>query len=209
MFKRIILSGILALAFTTNAYAGLKVVIDTEKPVSDFVIVCQWYSDFLSLHGGGKRVYHKVFVASSGEEIDCGWALYGDASAEIRHPLYMTHYGCTYSKGCDSPYQKIVGGVLHLYPISIDKHLDTIKQEHKGNDKELRFRLLGFLGAHFHQHYFRYYRKVKKVNMDYFRATYNDDLVKFWVKVKKTYPFGDELSEPAVAAESYWKRNER
>jgi len=208
MFKTISLSGFLALAFTFNAYAGLRVVIETEKPVSDFVVVCQWYSDFINLHGGKKRVKHKLFVASSGEEVDCGWALYGDASVEIKHPLYLTHHGCTYSEICDSPYQKVVGDILHMYPISIDKHLDTIKQEQKGNDKELRYHVLGFVAAHFNDNYFSSYRKVKTVDMDYFRATYNDDLVNFWFKVKNTFPFGDELSEPAVAVESYWKRNE-
>ena len=205
MLKKVILSGVIAVCLTSNAYAGLKVVIETEKPVSDFVVECQWFSDFLNLHGGKKQVKNKVFVASSGEEIDCGWALYGDASAMIFHPLYMTHYGCTYSKGCDSPYQEVVEGVLHLYPVSIDKQLELFKQELK--DEKLRQRLKGFLGAHFHDNYFRYYRKVKKVDMNYFRATYSEDLEKYWIKVREIL-FGYESFDPAAAVESYWKRNE-
>lgn len=208
MLKRIILSGIITISSVTNAYAGLKVVIETEKPVSDFVVVCQWYSDFLNLHGGKKRVYHKVFIASSSEEVDCGWALYGDTSVMIWHPLYLRQHGCTYIKGCDSPYQKVIGDVLHLYPISIDNHLDTIKQKYRDNNKELRQRLRGFLGTHFDDHYFYYYRKVKRVDMNNFRATYSEDLEKFWTAVKKTNEFGDESFDPAVAVERYWKSNE-
>jgi len=187
------------------AHAGVRVIIDTDEPVGDFVIRCQWHSDFLNLHGGKKLVKEKVFVTASGKPTDCGWSLFGEGpSAEVMHPLYVTVLGCAFDSMCNTPYSSYDENSITIRPVSIEQHLDELVKQHQGDD--LSQAVKGFVAAHFDKAYFRYYRSVKKIDMAYFRETYTERLKQFWQRAISTNAFGKGLSDPDVAIEAYWKK---
>lgn len=109
--------------------------INTDKPMDDFVVICEWHSDFLSLHGGAKQVKESSFIASSGKDYACGTSLYGDGPlVTVSHPLYMTTLGCI-GKKC----RQKEGNTIFVKPRLKMDYLNELEIKfHKGEIKTVR-----------------------------------------------------------------------
>jgi len=156
---------------------GPKVMIETPQAEDDFVVVCSWSSHSFGLHGGKSQVKESVFVASSGEVVDCGMSILGDDSrVQIQHPLYRNHSGCTREETCRSSYSRMEGDLLIITPKSKQQKLNSILKTHTGDD--LVRAVSGLSG--FESDYYGFYASVKKPDKAEFRKKYEERLTKYW-----------------------------
>ena len=167
-------------------HAGVKVVIETSQPHDDFVIRCQWHSDFLNLHGGSNLVKEKVFINSSGKETDCGWSLFGEGPfVDVMHPLYTPTNGCAYGSHCNTQYSHYENDVIFIKPLSIEKYLDQLELKYTG--KELLNNVSDFCAVHFN-------------------STHGDQLKQFWARAALVGRFKGRISDPENAIASYLRK---
>ena len=157
---------------------GPKVMIETPQPEDDFVVVCSWSSHGFGLHGGKSRVKESVFVASSGEIVDCGMSIFGDDSlVQIQHLLYRNHSACAREETCSSKSARIEDGILIITPKSKQQELDEVIKNLSGrNLVEAAKRL----GGNFPDDYLGYYSSQRKVSVAHFKSAYEDRLKKHW-----------------------------
>ena len=188
---------------------GPKVMIETPQAEDDFVVVCSWSSHSFGLHGGKSIVKESVYVASSGEIVDCGLSIFGDDSrAEIKHPLYSNASGCTKREMCGNSRSRMEGDLLIITPKSKQQELDELLKTHTGDDL---VRAAKRLGGNFPDDYLGYYSSQKKVSVAHFKAAYEARLVKLWeilVPILKDYVKSRGINKFSVESEVniYWER---
>jgi len=175
--KSLLISGLLGLL--SGCFSnGPKVMIETPQAEDDFVVVCSWSSHSFGLHGGKSIVKESVYVASSGEIVDCGLSIFGDDSrAEIKHPLYSNASGCTKREMCGNSRSRMEGDLLIITPKSKQQELDELLKTHTGDDL---VRAAKRLGGNFPDDYLGYYSSQKKVSVAHFKAAYEARLKKLW-----------------------------
>ena len=174
------------LYITGCASIGPTIVIETEEPAEDFVVLCEWQSQslFKGAHGGGTyRSDYKVIVTKSGKEVECGLSVGSEKSGlRILHPTLVGNKEQHYEKE----------GVKHLvYNKTKLDILDEQKAKFEagywdklpvaGWDKDKtptqRYaRSIG--GCGFGYQYLEYYSQAKEVSKQYFHNKYNDFFLK-------------------------------
>jgi hypothetical protein len=190
--------------------SGLQVMIETEHPEDDFVVVCSWSSDFLKLHGGASRIKENVFVASSDEVVDCGTSWRGDGPVVVvRHPLYRGTIGGQHESGYKSKagYQK--GDVYVMTPKSKQQYLDELISKYEG--KVLANAARDYLAGNFPSQYLSHYNSVKKIKPGHFKKMYEERLTKYWEKLLPIIQ--DEFTNEKLRnytvkdfVDKYWKK---
>ena len=176
---RVICAVLLAIFLVPLSHAGTQFVIETDQAEDFFVVSCTWSSDFLVLHGGRKKTKEKVFITSSGKEIDCGWSLFGKGpSIEVMHPLYVSVDACAYGPECNSKYSSYTNGKIIVKPVPIEQFLSTVAEKYK--NKELYNYIRGFCAAHFDNYYFKKYNSIRQIDIYRFKQAYSDRLKIFW-----------------------------
>ena len=197
----------------TGCVAGPKIMIETDEPADDFVVVCNWFTN-LSLHGTGSSTGKDVRVVKSGEVVDCGRSLISRGYVSIMHPVYVLR---------DINPKEKEDGVEVIRPITRLRRLDENKTKFESgywNDfrKPGSRYLSSFMGCGLGAEYLNNYNKVKKVDSEYFRSKYNASILeclrreyqaieKYDLDASKQLPSVDERIKLLWAKES-WKKYE-
>ncbi|MCW8935598.1 MAG: hypothetical protein OQK98_12805 [Gammaproteobacteria bacterium] len=157
-------------------------MIETEQPEDDFVVECSWSSKYFSLHGGKSEVKKNVFVASSGESVDCGTSWRGDGPyVNVSHPLYMGASGCENRVMCDTPRSRMENDILIMIPLSKEKYLDELISKYEGDTLVNAAR--DYLAGNFPGQYLSHYNSVKKIKPEHFKQAYEKRLTEYWEKL--------------------------
>lgn len=167
---------LISLVVITSACSGKKVMIETPQPEEDFVITCSWSSDFMNIiHGGRKRIKEKVFVASSGELIDCGtyWRGYGPL-VSMSHPLYMLTDEKTEALTING---KEIEDVLVIRPIT--KHTTLKHYKTKLSGRHL-VEAANILASPTTFGYVDSLKSGKKLTREHYKKKYEARLTDFW-----------------------------
>ena len=178
---------------------------EASEPVEDFVVVCGWYSGGF-LHGSGSRERYKVFIAESGEEVDCGLGFEADNQVQVMHPLYTNMEGTE------------VNGITVVRTKNKLQILDKQKEKFEAgfwrNESDPLKRYFKSLpGCGFPHQYFDYYNEVKNVDMEYFEKKYNDPIYECHkrqypiIKVYDPYVYG-EMSPLSERMRRFWDAKE-
>ncbi len=169
---------ILLLSFlyiTGCATVGPTIVIETDKPAEDFVVVCQKAeSAFFDIgHGGRNIVDDKVIVTDSGKEVGCGLMLGGiRGSVSVMHPIYVMNRDKSYKKD----------GVEHI--VFNKTKLDLLDEQKAKFEAGYwdKFPNPGFKyannvsGCGISFSYLDIYSKAKIVNKSHFKSLYDKDM---------------------------------
>jgi len=197
---------LLFVSLTSISHAGVKFVIETDKPHNDFVIRCQWYSNFMNWHGGSKLVKENVLISKSGYEIDCGWSLFGDGpSVDVMHPLFVSTNACAYGPECKATFSEHQKDTVIIKPISIEKYLDILELKYSAD--QLQGVVGRFCAAHFNDFYFRAYDQVKKINIALFEKNYGKDLKRFWKRAALIGEFEQVSADADIAIAAYMRKS--
>ena len=206
--KSLLISGLLGLL--SGCFSnGPKVMIETPQAEDDFVVVCSWSSHSFGLHGGKSRVKESVFVASSGEVVDCGMSIFGDDSrAQIYHPLYGDGGSIRNETNFVTASGRVIDDIRIITPKLKQTSLDELLKTHTGDDL---VRAAKRLGGNFPGDYLSYYSSQKKVSVAHFKAAYEARLVKLWeilVPILKDYVKSRGINKFSVESEVniYWER---
>ena len=203
---RVICFVLLAIFLVPLSHAGTKFVIETDQPEDFFVVSCTWSSDFLVLHGGRKKTKEKIFITSSGKEIDCGWSLFGKGpSIDVMHPLYVSVNACAYGPECNSKYSSYTNGRIIVKPVPIEQFLSAAKTKYK--NEELYNYIRGFCAAHFGDYYFKKYNSVSRIDIYRFKKAYSDRLKQFWKRAATIGHFPKVSSNADSAIHAYFLKS--
>ena len=177
--KLVIVASIIAiyLLVTAALSRGDTNIIESNKPLQDIVVMCDWASALGTLHGGGHSVMQrKALVVESGKPYNCGinWTagltLSILSSSMAKHPTHTFAYVNTREDGVivrkaisklkilDEQRAKLEAGYW-------DKHRNPIAEYARS------FGLCGF-----GDRYIEYYSQVNIVNKNYFYNKYNEFL---------------------------------
>lgn len=184
-----------------------KLYIQTTQTEDDFVIVCEWHSGFLNLHGGDKRVSHRVLVGKSNTELDCGWSLYGDFSVLIMHPLYRQMRGYDNAISSETPNLRYQNGKMVFTPVPFDQILDSVQYKYEG--EELVDVVKAITSGHISLKYFKNYVEVREPDIKQFESLYGQKFVEYWQNANRIIDSENNWVDPAKASESFWKRTEK
>jgi len=161
---------------------GPTVMIQTEQPEQDFVVVCTWAKQpLLAVHGGHQEIKRNVYVTDSNEEVNCGLSLWGAAAnSQTMHPLYW------------GGELEIKEGVRIVKPQTKLHHLDELKQKFESGfwdqDSAPGFRYADSAGrvCGFPNMYFKYYSEAGyKIDVEHFKRLYHESMLECF---KKTFP---------------------
>ena len=151
---------------------GPTLIIQTDQPAEDFVVICSWSTGIGLAHGGGSVIDEDVHVIKSGEKLSCGFNPFGRARKSIMHPVYI------------GSAVKIVDGVQVIKQITKLQRLDELKAKFeagywgKFSHPEIEYArsLTGICGIS--RDYLEKYSQVKKVSKEHFFMKYNDFFMK-------------------------------
>lgn len=181
------------------ATVGPTIVIETEEPAEDFVVLCKKNKSHLFKVGHTASKYTEVdhvIVTESGKEVSCGFMVGGtDGYVSVLHPILISDRNSHYTKD----------GVKHI--VFNKTQLDILKE------KKLKFKAgawdkyrspvteyaQSFGSCGFGSDYINFYRKVKPIDKNKFFEKYNNFLLNCNQKVYKEVLKYD----PAVAERSF------
>ena len=183
---------------------GPTVRIETPEPAEDFIVKCKWVGSRGIIAGSGSEQSHKVFVTESGKEVDCGLGFSSRNGVQVMHPLYwgmsrnvedgITVYRYTGTKldYLDKQKKKFEAGYWGKSQWPGSQYANSIKS------------ICGFG----HQ-YFYYYHEVKKIDYDYFKETYYDQVLNCYKKILPVLKKYDKSYKNVRSAEKYIEKNWR
>jgi len=193
---------------------GPTVMIQTEQPEQDFVVVCTWAKQpLLGVHGGHQEIKRNVYVTDSNEEVSCGVSLLGGKGiVQTMHPLY---WGGTAEE---------VDGVRIIHNQTKLHHLDELKQkfesgfwdQHKWPGDKFSERVRAVCLGTFN-HYFGYYlSEVDKIDFEKFKSRYYQPILEC-VRKEKMLRSDERIREgirmkyidPEEGLKGWWKKMEK
>jgi len=79
MNKHILIFLLFSIIFLPGcASFGPTVMIQTEQPEQDIVVLCTWSKQpLLGVHGGRQIIKTSAYVTNSNEEVNCGLSIWG------------------------------------------------------------------------------------------------------------------------------------
>ena len=194
--------------------AGPKIVIETNEPAEDFVVLCYKTKDYLIGHNAsGYAVIDSIFVAESGKEVDCGVMLGGSGSSvSVLHPVLSSDGKSNYTKN----------GVKHL--IYNKTQLDLLDEQKAKFEAGYwdKYKNPGFeyansvSGCGISFSYLDKYSKAKKVDKAHFKSLYDKPMSKCLTRLvnvykkyrpnsSKQYTTGNEWAEKIWNSEKWSK----
>ena len=178
---------ILLIAFlyiTGCATVGPTIIIETDEPAEDFVVLCKKTKSYLFNigHGGRDVVTDHVIVTESGKEVSCGFMVGGsDGYVSVMHPVLVSDRNSHYTK---DDVRHIIFNKTALDILDEEKAKFEAgywdKYENPGSKYAHRI-----AGCGISKFYLDYYSKVKKVDRKYFKEKYNDIILKCQQKYYK------------------------
>ncbi len=202
------------------ATVGPTIVIETDEPAEDFVVLCKKDKSYLFKIGHNASRYTEVdhvIVAESGKEVDCGLMVGGtNGNVTILHPTLT---------GSGGVKNYIKDGVRHIY---YDKtKLDILDEKkakfdsgywdkYKWPDSEFVNSVRGECLGAFDQ-YFKYYLSaVDQLDFASFKDKYYQPILECRRKEKKFYSdsrirdgIREKYVDPETRLKKWWKKKEK
>lgn len=214
MFKELTFTALITFTVSGCATIGPTVLIETPKPAQDFVVICSWYQvPLLAFHGGGRLTNEYVYIADSGEEINCGIGAGDSATIKVMHPIYIDPEIIEQGNTLVYRYTKNKLEILNETKIKFD---DGYWNNYKNPGYNYAHNLIS---CDFDHKYFDYYSEVRLVEVDYFKQLYHKPILKCLKKtfsVRKrylpafeNYPSADDYIEKFWESEKWKEWNEK
>lgn len=203
IIKRIILL-VSFLYITGCATVGPKIVIETNEPAEDFVVLCYKTKDYLIGHNAsGYDVVDSVIVTESGKEIDCGLMLGGSGSrVSVLHPVLVADAKSNYIKD----------GVEHIVMNKtkldvLDEQKEKFEAGYWDKDRWPQSRYADSIKGvcWFPNQYFDYYRKIKSIKLEYFKSLYYEPVLQCYKRVVPILRKYDKSYKNVKEADEYVK----
>ena len=179
-----------------------RLVIETHLPEEDFVVVCNWNSELINLHGGADKVREKILVGKSNTELACGWWLLGDLSVEILHPAYRTVLGCDRIELCAGSHFHFEDQTMFFEPVGFGEFIDSLQGVYDGEDLLEKISL--HVGVHFSGYYFNKFRKARVPDIERLMDLYNGRLLAILRPIYDRYDLGSGAGSPESVVNAFW-----
>lgn len=176
------------LFITAHIFSHDSILIETDEPIDDIVIICLWSSVFESLHGGYTITKRKSIVTKSGVKASCGidW-LAGVSFSRAVSYNYTLHPTYTIS-GKRSRYGTINATVMEKATVTFTNLEDEYNKSDQGSSK---FALKHFLEkmkrCGISTRYLENYNKTKSPDYITLKNRYYDDIYECNTKNEETH----------------------
>ena len=200
---------VFSLLITGCATVGPTIVIETDEPAEDFVVLCNKTKSHLFKigHGGREVVTDHVIVTESGKEVSCGLMVGGsDGYVSTMHPTLTGDSTQNYEKD----------GVRHI--VYNKTKLDLLDEQkakfEAGYWDKTRNPAWEYLGSRpgcgFPHQYFEYYKQAKRVKVEHFKNRYQKPILecakKAYIDTKKYKPhLAKKIPEPTTRINQLWE----
>lgn len=195
--------------------------VESDVPLEDIVVKCDWVTAFRNLHGGTHSVtQRKALVVKSGEKFSCGLNWFAGITLSFRSSnslMHPTHIFAYVSRREDEVRIMIAKSKLEM----LDEQKAKFESGYWSKDKYMNpgaEYARSLIGCGFPYQYFDYYREVKKVDREHFKKLYHDSILacykrtflirKNFLRGAENYPDADEYIEGMWNHESWSKWNE-
>ena len=201
--------GIIYMVLTAFLSRGDTYLIESNEPLQDIVIICDWSSSLGTLHGGTHSVTRKkALVVESDKPYNCGINLLAGLSLSFKSSSMAKHPTHTFA------YVSTRDGVIVSKAISKLVILDDLKARFEAGEWD-KYRNPGFeyannlIGCGFGHQYFDYYSEVKEVDVEHFKKLYHEPMLecmkRTFVITKKYRPAASsQLPSAEVWMEKMW-----
>ena len=186
------------------ATVGPTIIIETDEPAEDFVVLCKKTKSYLIGHNAsGYDVVDNVIVTESGKEVGCGIMLGSSkGNVSILHPVYLIEREKNYTKDgvehivmnktkldiLDEQKAKFEAGYWDKYRWPESRYADSVK---------------GI--CWFPHQYFDYYREAAPITLEHFKTLYYEPVLQCYRKVVPILKKYDKSYKNMKQAEEYVK----